>query len=134
MKRRRWGALLAAGAVMLMGLAMAGPAMASTTDSCVDLGPGPVGGQSCFATTSEHDVSFAQVQMGRNSAGSYTLVCLDQWRNAFVKQGNIGTGGTRSFFTEGLFGLRNPDCTLSARAQNTKVNKQARVTVTLIGG
>lgn len=128
----RFRALLVAGAVMLMGLAWAGPAMAATTDSCIELGPGPVGGQSCFASTSENDVSFAQVQMGRNSAGSYTLVCTDRWNNVFVKQGNIGTGGTRSFFTEGLFGLRDPDCTLAARAHNTKVNKAARVTVTLV--
>lgn len=130
--RRTISAVLAASLLAIAGLAMAGPAMASTTDTCVDLGPGPVGGQSCFAQTSERDVSFAQVQMGRNSAGSYTLVCTDRWRNVFVKQGNIGTGGTRSFFTEGLFGLRDPDCTLAARAHNTKVNKTARVTVTLI--
>lgn len=116
---------------MLMGLAYAGPAMAATTDSCIELGPGPIGAQSCFASTSENDVSFAQVQMGRNSAGSYTLVCRE-YGDTFVKQGNIGTGGSRSFFTEGLFGLRSPDCTLAARAHNTKVNKAARVTVTLV--
>jgi hypothetical protein len=129
---RTIAALIAASLLAVAGLVMAGPAMASTTDSCVELGPGPIGAQSCFANTSESDVSFAQVQMGRNSAGSYTLVCTDRWRNVFVKQGNIGTGGRRSFFTEGLFGLRDPDCTLAARAHNTKVNKAARVTVTLI--
>ena len=116
---------------MLMGLAYAGPAMASTTDSCLELGPGPIGAQSCFAQTSENDVSFAQVHMGANSAGSYTLVCTS-YREVFVKQGNIGKGGTRSFFTEGLFGLRDPDCTLAARAHNVVVNKAARATVTLI--
>lgn len=131
MKRGRLRALLVAGAVMLMGAAYAGPAMAATTDSCIELGPGGIGAQSCFASTSASDVSFAQVQMGRNSAGSYTLVCTDHWQT-FVKQGNIGTGGTRSFFTEGLFGLRDPNCTLAARAHNTKVNKAARATVTLV--
>ena len=129
--RHKLTALIAVALLAIAGLAMAGPAMASTTDSCIELGPGPIGAQSCFAQTSENDVSFAQVQMGRNSAGSYTLVCTS-YGDVFVKQGNIGTGGTRSFFTEGLFGLRDADCTLAARAHNTKVNKAARVTVTLI--
>ena len=129
--RRKLTALVAAALFAIAGLAMAGPAMASTTDSCIELGPGPIGAQSCFAQTSERDVNFAQVQMGRNSAGSYVLVCR-AYGEVFVKQGNIGTGGTRSFFTEGLFGLRHPDCTLTARASNTKVNKAARATVTLI--
>jgi hypothetical protein len=124
-------ALAAVAVLAIAGLAMAAPAMASTTDSCVDFGPGPVGAQSCFAQTSESDVNFAQVHMGRYSAGSFTLVC-QEYGEVFVKQGNIGTGGTRSFFTEGLFGLRHPDCTLAARAHNAKVNKAARVTVTLV--
>jgi hypothetical protein len=115
----------------IAGLALAGPAMATTTDSCLEVGPGPVGAQSCFATTSETNVDFAQVQLGRNSAGSYALVCV-KYGEVFVKQGNIGKGGTRSFFTEGLFGLRNPDCTLTARAHNVVVNKAARATVTLV--
>ena len=128
---RTIAALIAVSLLAVAGLVMAGPAMASTTDSCLELGPGPIGAQSCFASTSENDVSFAQVSMGRYSAGSYTLVCTS-YGDTFVKQGNIGTGGTRSFFTEGLFGLRDADCTLAARAHNTKVNKAARATVTLI--
>jgi len=124
-------ALVSAAVLAIAGLAMAAPALATTTDSCVDFGPGAVGAQSCFANTSDNHVSFAQVQMGRYSAGSFTLVCTE-YGDVFVKQGNIGTGGVRSFFTEGLFGLRDPDCTLAARAHNTKVNKAARVTVTLV--
>ena len=132
MKHRRLVGLLAASAMMVMGLMFTGSAMAaSTTDSCVDFGPGPVGAQNCFTSTTSSYVSFAQVRFGRNSAGSFTLVCRDHW-NTFVKQGNVGTGGTRSFFTEGLFGLRNPDCTLAARAHNTRANKAARATVILI--
>jgi hypothetical protein len=108
--------------------AFASVAQASTTDSCVDFGSGP---NNCFASTAETNVDFAQVQMGRNSFGTFTLVCRDRWGNPFVKQGNIGKGGRRSFFTEGLFGLRNPDCVLSAHA-NATGGKTARVTVTLV--
>jgi hypothetical protein len=107
------------------------PAAANTTDSCIEFGPGPVGAQSCFATTSETNVDFAQVNMGRYSAGSFTLVCT-KYGNVYIKQGNIGTNGNRNFFIEGLFGLHNPDCSLSARAHNTSVNRRASLTVTLI--
>jgi hypothetical protein len=134
MFKRKLTGLLATAALMIAGMAFAGPASANTTDSCVDFGPGPVGAQHCFTTTSETDVTFAQVRMGLNSVGTFTLVCTDRWGNAFVKQGNVGRGGTRSFFTEGLFGLRDPNCTLSARASNAVKNKAARATVVLIGG
>jgi hypothetical protein len=134
LKIRKLAVLLTTGALMIAGMAFAGPAAANTTDSCVDFGPGPVGAQHCFTNTSENDVTFAQVRMGLNSAGTFTLVCTDRWGTAFVKQGNIGRGGTRSFFTEGLFGLREPDCTLGARAFNVVKNKAARATVVLIGG
>ena len=117
-----------AAAMLVVGVS---PAAASTTDSCIEFGPGPIGAQSCFATTSETNVDFATVKMGRYTAGSYTLVCT-KYNQTFVKQGNIGTNGSRTFFTEGLFGLHNPDCTLSARAHNTSVNRRASLTVTLI--
>jgi hypothetical protein len=113
---------------VLASLAFAGTAQASTTDSCIDSGPGT---NNCFASTNETDVNFAQVQMGRYSFGTYTLVCRDHWGNPFVKQGNILKGGRRSFFTEGLFGLYRPDCVLSAHA-NSVNSRTARVTVTLV--
>jgi hypothetical protein len=112
---------------VLASLAFAGTAQASTTDSCLDFGPGQ---NNCFASTSEDNVDFAQVQMGRFSFGSFTLVCTDHW-NTFVKQGRIARHGTRNFFVEGLFGLRNPDCTLSAHA-NALNGHRAFVRVTLI--
>jgi hypothetical protein len=113
---------------VLASLAFAGTAQASTTDSCVDFGSGQ---NNCFATTSEDNVDFAQVTMGKYSFGTYTLVCQDHWGNRYVKQGNILKGGRRSFFPEALFGLRSPDCVLSAHA-NTVNSRTARVTVTLI--
>ena len=129
--RKRWAALLAVATMVLAMAATTGTALASTTDACLEVGPGPVGAQSCFATTSEDNVDFGTVNMGRYSAGSFTLVC-EEYGDVFVKQGNIGQNGTRTFFTEGLFGLRNPDCTLSARAHNVVKNRSARVRVTLI--
>ena len=112
----------------------AAPAIASggsTTDSCVELGPGPIGAQSCFASTSARRVDFAQVRMGRYSAGSYTLTCTES-KQVFTKQGNVPTGGARSFFTQGLFGLPHPNCTISARAANRVKNRRASATVILI--
>jgi hypothetical protein len=134
MIHKRLVALIAMGATMLMGLALAGPAMASTTDSCVELGPGPIGAQSCFAVTSERDVVFAQVHVGKYSVGTFTLVCTDRWNNRFVKQGNIGRNGTRSFFPEALFNLRRPTCTLGVHATNFAVNRRAAGSVLLISG
>jgi len=113
---------------VLASLAFAGTAQASTTDSCVDFGSGQ---NNCFASTSENNVDFAQVQMGKYSFGTFTLVCEDHWGTKYVKQGNILKGGRRGFFTEGLFGLRSPDCVLSAHA-NSVNGRAARVTVTLV--
>lgn len=124
---RKIVAFIALVAVFGCFAAFASVAQASTTDSCVDSGSGT---NNCFASTSESNVDFAQVQMGRNSFGTFTLVCTDHW-NTYVKQGNILKGGRRGFFTEGLFGLRNPDCTLSAHAVATG-GHVARVTVTLV--
>ena len=132
MKHRRLVGLLTAGALMVMGLASAGSAMASTTDSCIELGPGPIGAQACVATTSDNYVDFAQVHVGRYDVGQFTLVCTDRWDNVYVKTGNIGRNGTRSFFTEGLFGLHNLSCTLSVRAVNVVVNRRAAATAILI--
>lgn len=125
---RKIGSFIAIVAAFVCFAAFASVAQASTTDSCVDHGSGP---NNCFASTAESDVDFAQVQMGVNSFGTFTLVCTDRWGNPFVKQGNILKGGRRGFFTEGLFGLRNPNCVLSAHANSTG-GKNARVTVTLV--
>ena len=103
-------------------------AQASTTDSCVDFGSGQ---NNCFASTSEDNVDFGTVNMGRYSYGSFTLICNDHW-NTYVKQGRILRNGSRTFFTEGLFGLRNPDCTLSAHAISAVDGRRANVRVTLI--
>jgi hypothetical protein len=128
-----WATLAAIVAIGAATLAIgAAPAMASTTDSCIELGPGPIGAQSCFATTSETHVDYGIVRMGRYSAGSYTLTC-SQHGETFTKQGNIPRGGTRSFFApQGLFGFNDPTCTLSARAHNVVVNRRASASVTLI--
>jgi hypothetical protein len=103
-------------------------AQANTTDSCVDFGPGQ---NNCFASTSEQDVDFGTVHVGRYSVGTFTLVCSDHW-NTFVKQGRILRNGTRNFFVEGLFGLRNPDCTLSVHATSVVSGRRASGSVTLI--
>jgi hypothetical protein len=130
--QKLWTSLAAVVAIAAASLGiLVTPAMASTTDSCVELGPGPIGAQSCFATTSDSRVDFAQVRVGRYSVGSYTLTC-SQSRQTFTKQGNVPLGGSRSFFTQGLFGLRDPDCTISVRATNRIANRRASATVTLV--
>lgn len=113
---------------VLGSLAFTASAQASTTDSCLDFG---LGQNNCFTTTSEDDVDFATVNMGRFSYGTYSLVC-EKYGEVFVKQGRIGVNGQRNFFVEGLFGLRNPDCTLSAHAISNVLNKRANARVTLI--
>ena len=120
--------IIALVAALLSFAAFTSVAQANTTDSCVDFGSGQ---NNCFTTTSESDVDFGTVHMGRYSAGTFTLVCTDHW-NTFVKQGRILKNGTRNFFIEGLFGLRNPDCTLSAHAISTVSGKRASASVTLI--
>jgi len=103
-------------------------AQANTTDSCVDFGSGQ---NNCFTTTSETNVDFGTVHMGKFSAGTFTLVCT-KYNEVFVKQGRIAKNGTRNFFVEGLFGLHNPDCTLSAHAISTVDGRRASASVTLI--
>ena len=80
----------------------------------------------------QNDVSFAQVHVGKFSVGTFTLVCTDRWGNRFVKQGNLGRNGTRSFFPENLFNIRRPDCTLGVHAVNFQVNRRAAGSVLLI--
>ena len=43
--KKRLATLLAAGSMLVLGLMFTGSAQASTTDSCVELGPGPIGAQ-----------------------------------------------------------------------------------------
>jgi hypothetical protein len=120
--------IIALVAALLSFAAFTSVAQANTTDSCVDFGAGQ---NNCFASTSEQDVDFGTVHVGRYSIGTFTLVCSDHW-STFVKQGRIVKNGTRNFFVEGLFGLRNPDCTLSVHAISVVNNRRASGSVTLI--
>lgn len=115
-------------AALLSFMAFTSVAQATTTDSCVDFGSGQ---NNCFAGTSENNVDFGVVNMGRYSYGTFTLVCSDHW-NTFVKQGRVVRDGRRLFFTESLFGLRSPDCTLSAHAISAVKGRRASVSVTLV--
>jgi len=115
-------------AALLSFAAFTSVAQANTTDSCVDFGAGQ---NNCFASTSENNVDFGTVHVGRYSVGTFTLVC-EEYNQVFVKQGRIAKNGTRNFFIEGLFGLRNPDCTLSVHATSVVSGKRASGSVTLI--
>ena len=119
--------LYAAIAAAACGLVIASPAAATTTDACTDFGPG---GNFCFAQTVEQNVDFATVRMGRNSFGSYTLVCLKSG-DLRIKQDRIPRGGQVSLFPQGIFGFSNPDCVLTAQAVATR-GHAARVRVTLV--
>lgn len=105
-------------------------AQASTTDSCFDFGSGQ---NNCSVGTAETDVNFGTVNFGLHSYGSYQLVCADyDGRVVKFKQGRVGANGTRTFFTEGLFGFRSPDCVLTAQAFSVRDGQNARVRVTLV--
>jgi type 1 fimbria pilin len=59
-------------AALLAFMAFTSVAQANTTDSCIDFGSGQ---NNCFTSTSETNVDFGTVHMGRFSAGTFTLVC-----------------------------------------------------------
>lgn len=117
-------------AALLSFGAFSSVAQASTVDSCLDFGAGQ---NNCSVGTAETDVNFATVNFGLHSYGSFQLVCADyNGRVVKFKQGRVARNGTRTFFTEGLFGFRSPDCVLTAQAFSVRDGQNARVRVTLV--
>ena len=120
-------ALLALSAVAM--LAVAAPAMATTTDSCFD--PATFGRvpAACQTDTVEHGVNVAVATVGAHSSGWFSLVCA-RGDDVVVRRGRLAVGGRR-IITMDRLGLFNPACYLSVVAIADSPNHNARGSVAL---